>query len=376
MKIALVHDYLGEFGGAERVLAALSDLYPDAPIYTAFWRPGEAWKRFQSKDVRVSWAQSIPGFSTRLHSPLRFLAPYVWGSFDFSSYDVVISSASWYITKGFGSRGAKAHRPVEICYCHTPPRWLYGYPTSVSWQKYPIVRTYAALVGFFMRQYDYEAAQRVNVFVANSEHTKARINKFYRRDSTVIYPPIVIPKKSTVKKENYYLVTSRLVGGKGLPLAVEAANILGIHIKIAGAPAGYSTEYQSLLEKRRGNVELLGFVSDHELVSLYQKAKGFLALATDEDFGMTPVEAMAAGTPVIAYRGGGYTETVIEGKTGIFFSEPTVSSVVDAIQRFEKRSWDPAVCRAEAERFSVSVFRRRIKTLVDEAVGGVVALDY
>ncbi len=362
MKIALVHDYLGEFGGAERVLAALSDMWPDAPIYTAFWRPGDAWERFKNKDVRVSWAHHIPGFATKLHSPLRFLAPAIWNSFDFSDYDVVISSASWYVTKGFGTRGGSEQKPIEICYCHTPPRWLYGYPTSVEWQRYAWVRVYASLVGFFMRHYDYSAAQRVNYFIANSQNTARRIEKFYRRESEVIYPPVELLPTPKVKKEDYYLIISRIVGGKGLALAVEAAKKLGVRLKIAGAPAGYATEYQDLLARSGGGkgIEFLGFVSDEELVRLYAGARAFLALATDEDFGMTPVEAMAAGTPVIAFRGGGYLESIVEGKTGIFVDVPTVESVVQAIRRSEKISFLAEDCRNQAEKFSKKRFQNEL----------------
>ena len=282
MKIALVHDYLGEFGGAERVLLALSDMWPDAPIYTAFWRPGDAWNRFKHRDVRVSWAHAIPFFATKLHSPLRFLAPAIWNSFDFSQYDIVLGSSSWYVTKGFLKKG----NAVEICYCHTPPRWLYGYPTSIEWQKYAIVRWYAKIVGFFMRQYDARAAMRVNYFIANSQNTARRIQKFYRRDSTVIYPPVHIPSFRDVARGDYYLVISRIVGGKGLDLAIGAAKKLGIRLKIAGAPSGYAMELQKLIATAGKTVEFLGYVSDKELTRLYAGARGFLALASDEDFGM------------------------------------------------------------------------------------------
>lgn len=370
MKIALVHDYLGEFGGAERVLLALSSMYPDAPIYTAFWRPGPAWDRFKTKDVRVSWAQAIPGFASRLHSPLRFLAPFIWRSFDLSEYDVVISSASWYITKGFGNRGSPStgsgrSKTIEICYCHTPPRWLYGFPTSIEWQRYRVIRWYAALVGFFMRQYDYWAAQRVNYFIANSNNTAKRIDKFYRRSSEVIYPPVDIPVRPRVKKEDYFFIISRIVGGKGLALAVEAATTLGLRLKIAGVPAGYSREYKDLRTKSGRTVEFLGEVTDKELAKLYAGATAFLALATDEDFGMTPVESMAMGTPVIAFRGGGYVESVIEGKTGIFFDAPTPASLIKAIKKFQSMHFLPQDCVAQAQKFSTSRFKKRMAEFVD-----------
>src|SRR3989344_3568477 len=192
MKVALVHDYLNEFGGAERVLLALSEIWPKAPIYTAFYRKGStAYERFRDKKIIASWAQRIPFFA-KLASPLRFLAPLIWGSFDFSDYDVVITSAGWYVTKGVirspgnqvirtsGKKGKNPDipttrhpdNPIEICYCHTPPRYLYGYTTSVDWQKYWPVRAYALVVNHFMRVYDFEAAQRVNYFIANSQNVR------------------------------------------------------------------------------------------------------------------------------------------------------------------------------------------------------------
>ncbi len=346
MKIALVHDQLNEFGGAERVLVAMSELWPGAPIYTAYCKKGSpAWERLKHKDIRTSWMQYL----YPLASPLRFLAPAIWNSFDLSGYDVVLGSSSWYVTKGFKKKG----HAIEICYCHTPPRWLYGYPTSVNWQKYPIVRAYATVVGFFLRQYDYNAAQRVDYFIANSEETKRRIQKFYRRDSTVIYPPIDLPKVLNVKKENYYLFVSRPVGSKGLDLALAAAKKLGFYLKIVGAN-GSSNK----------NIEFLGYVSDTELARLYTGAKAFLALATDEDFGMTPVEAMAAGTPVIAYAGGGYKESVIDGKTGILFT----GDLASAIRKFETMTFRAEDCIAQAKKFSKERFKKELKSFVNAHV--------
>ncbi len=357
MKVALVHDYLNELGGAERVLLALSEIWPKAPIYTSFYKGGSpSWERFRDKDIRVSWAHYIPFFSTYLHSPLRFIAPLIWNSFDFSKYDVVIGSAGWYITKGF----RKGKNTIEICYCHTPPRWLYGYKTSIEWQKYWPIRIYGIIVAHFMRMYDFEAAQKVDYFIANSKNVAARIWKFYRKDSKVIYPPVELPNVGNVEKGDYYLVISRIVGGKGLELAVAAAQKLGFKLKIAGVPAGYYTEYKKLSEIAGKNVEFLGYVSDKELAKLYKGAKAFLALATDEDFGMAPVEAMLAGTPVIAFRGGGYIESVIDGRTGIFFNEPTVESLVEAIKQFNHLAIQPSDCINQAKKFSKEKFKREM----------------
>ena len=390
MKVALVHDYIKEYGGAERVLEALVELYPDAPIYTAFYNKDSlAYQKFKERTIHPSWVHYIPFFSTYLHSPLRFLAPLIWSSFDFSSYDVVISSASWYVTKGFGKKKAK---PIEVCYCHTPPRWLYGYKTSIEFQKYWPVRIYAAIVGHFMRMYDFSSAQKVHYFIANSKETESRIQKFYRRDATVVYPPVSLPLESTLpagrqgimnppaiafakrwraghessKKKDYFFVLARIVGGKGLDLAVETASKMGFPLKIAGVPAGYYTEHEKLQKIAKDNVEFLGYVSDEQLVKLYSEAKAFLALATDEDFGITPVESMLCGTPVIAYHGGGYKETVIEGETGIFFDTVAVGSLALAINKFNTVKWDKKVIQKHAEQFSKERFQKEIKEFVEK----------
>lgn len=367
MKVAIVHDYINEYGGAERVLEELHRIFPDAPIYTAFYKKGSsAHSRLIDAHIISSWAQNVPFFIDKLHSPLRFLAPLIWGSFNFSTYDVVITSASWYVTKGI----RKGEKTREICYCHTPPRWLYGYKTSIEWQKYWPVKLYGTIVGHFMRMYDYKAAQKVDVFVANSQEVQSRIKKFYRRDSVVIYPPVFLPfiPQKNIKKEDYLFVVARIVGGKGLSLAVEAAEKLNMKVKIAGAPAGYYTEYKSLSRKAVKNVEFLGHVTDRELTSLYSKAQAFLALSQDEDFGITPVEAMLCGTPVVAYYGGGYKETVVDGKTGVFFKEYSTEGLVGAIEELKKLTIKPEDCRKQAKKFSPEVFDARIKSLVSKAV--------
>lgn len=401
MKIALVHDYLGEFGGAERVLEALAEIYPDAPIYTAFFRRGPAWERFKNRDIRVSWAHYIPGFSAFLYSPLRFLAPLIWNSFNFSGYDIVITSASWYVTKGVVSKSktrlpagqGQSKRPIEICYCHTPPRYLYGYQTSIKWDNL-IVRVYSTIVNHFMRLYDWNAAQRVDWFIANSREVAARIKKFYRRDAVVIYPPVSTLNGNetrnverhtldvtetrivTDKRKTYYLIVSRIVGGKGLELAVEAANKLKVPLKVVGSPAGYSGTYEELKKKAGPTVEFLGFVSDEELAELYAGAKAFLALARDEDFGITPVEAMAVGTPVVAFAGGGYLETVVDpstssgqAATGTFFEDYSVGGLVKAIKKLDKMSIKAEDCINQAKKFSKERFKKEIENFVNKHAG-------
>lgn len=381
MKVAIVHDYIKEYGGAERVLEALTEIYPDAPIYTAFVKKGSpAWERFKHKKIHTAWVNAIPFFATKLHSPLRFLAPTIWNSFDFSDYDVVITSASWYVTKGvvdplIGT--SKGKRPIEICYCHTPPRWLYGYKTSVELQKYWPVKLYALLVGHIMRMYDFDSAQRVDYFIANSKEVQGRIKKFYRCDSTVIYPPVMLyglkEENKKQKTGDYYLIVTRIVGSKGLDLAVQSAKKYGFKLKIAGATAGYYTGEKDLSAVAPENVEFLGKVTDEELVSLYSGAKAFLALAVDEDFGITPVESMLCGTPVIAYFGGGFKETVIEGKTGIFIREYSAEALGTAVQQMDKLRKEQgtrivAQCQKQALKFSKERFMKEMQSFVASRV--------
>ena len=374
LRVALAHDYLGEFGGAERVLMALSEMFPAAPIYTAFVRPGPAYERFKHRDLRPSWAQKIPGFATKLHSPLRFLAPLIWESFDFRDYDLVISSCSWYITKGILTRPETVH----IAYIHTPPRYLYGYPTSINWQKYWPLRVYARVVNHYLREYDFVAAQRPDILIANSENIRRRIQKFYRRDAAVVYPPVELVRtkdegRRTKEIREYFLVVSRVVGGKGLKLAVQACTQLELPLKVVGSPAGWSSELKEIQEISGPTIEFLGYVSDEELIKLYAGAKAFLATAKDEDFGMTVVEAQLAGTPVIAYRGGGYLETVIEGKTGVFFDEYSVRGLKKAISSLrgaQRRGnlFDPKEIKTHAEKFSKQRFVKEIRKIIEKAI--------
>jgi len=397
MRIALVHDYLAEYGGAERVVEAMHEIWPDAPVYTAFvdWKKlGKHADRFKSWDIRPSWVQGF-WLIQKLISPLRFLAPYIWQSFNLSGYDIVITSSGWFIPRGVkaGRRNSKGDAfkatplrglPMQICYIHHPPRNLYGYATGSNLQKYWLVRLYTIFVNFFLRNYDFKTAQKVDYFIANSKETARRVEKFYRRESTVIYPPISQNSKSEyrnpkqiqnskLKSENYYLSVGRLSWAKRVDLIIEACNTLQVPLKIVGI----GNEEEALKKIAGPTVEFLGSVSDEELAHLYRNAKALIFTALDEDFGMVPVEAMAEGTPVIGLSQGGVKETVIDarsassgqGATGVLFDEPTVRSLTNAIQRFEKLSkgkdWTRE-CMKQAEKFSVNVFKRKLSAFVRE----------
>lgn len=364
--MALVHDYLKEFGGAERVLMVLHEMFPQAPIYTAFVTPGStAAREFSDARIIPSWANWLIRYKN-LHSPLRFLIPTIWESFDFSGYDLAILSSSGYLTKP-----VRIPRHVRvICYCHTPSRFLYGYETSVEWKRYPIVNIYGSIVAHFFRLYDFLGAKRVDQFVANSKNVAGRIKKFYRKDAMVVYPPVALQgdplrgKGSPYKKGDFFLVVSRIVGEKGIPMAMEAANKLGIKLKIVGEFAGLRWEENKINKQKSENIEFLGRVSDEELAKLYAGAKVFLCLEQDVDFGMTPVEAMAAGTPVVAYASGGYLESVVEGKTGTFFHKYDVESLMEAMKRVQEIKFKKEDLRKQAEKFSKEKFIEKFNKLL------------
>jgi glycosyltransferase involved in cell wall biosynthesis len=379
MKIALVHDYLREYGGAERVVEAMHEMWPQAPLYTSFvdWKAlGAHAGRFKEWDIRTSWVQHN-WLVKKFHSPLRFLAPKIWESFDLSGYDVVISSSGWFMCRGVkaGRRqetsDKRQERPLHICYIHHPPRNLYGYATGSDLQKYWPVRVYATVVNFFLRQYDFETAQKVDYFVANSKETARRVSKFYRRESTVIYPPVEIHDlrfkiNDLRRKQGYYVSVGRLTYAKRIDLAIEACNKLKLPLKIVGK----GKEEKYLRSIAGPTIEFVGGVSDSELDQLYARAKALIFCALDEDFGMVPVEAMAHGVPVVALAQGGVLETVIDGKTGVLFDEPTVESLVKAIKHFDisiHRSVTAKACIAHAKKFSKERFKKELKSFVEKA---------
>ncbi len=360
-KVALVHDYLVTFGGAERVLLALHEIWPHAPVYLAIYNPqtlGRHWHKFQHWDLRPSWFQKLP-FANRLISPFRFLLPYIWESFDLSSYDLVISSSAWAMSKAVLTPSTSKH----VCYCHTPPRFLYGYPGARPWQHHKLVKLYAHFINHHLRIYDYLSSQRVDYFIANSQEVARRIQKFWRRQAQVIYPPIDIPAVlPSSPKRNFYLYVSRLVSYKHPLLAAKACHHLRRHLTIVG---------QGPLEKKVAHfatqspyIHYLGHISDQRLHHLYQQAKALIFPAESEDLGMVPLEAAAWGTPTIAYYSGGAKETVRPQNTGLFFSKLTQPSLIHAILKFEKNNWSAKICYQWARRFRKENFQKAIRRFV------------
>jgi glycosyltransferase involved in cell wall biosynthesis len=362
MKVAIVHDYIKEYGGAERVLEALCEIFPQAPVFTSVYLPsylGPHEERFKKINIKTSWAQYLP-FKAKLISPLRLLSPFIFKSFNFSGYDVVIVSQ----TGAYFPNSIKKKKARLITYCHTPPRYLYGYATAREWKKKAVFRFLGETANHFLRIIDYKSSQNVDYFIANSENIKKRIRKFYGKDAYVIYPPVLAPNsnpKST--KKNYYLAGGRLARPKHIDLIVETFALNGKRLKVFGkAFAGYGEE---LRQKAKENIEFLGEVSDEDKYKLMEEARAFIFASEDEDFGITPVEAEALGTAVIAYKSGGVIETVRENKTGIFFDTLATSSLEDAIEKFEKNKFDSEYIKKQALKFSDKMFRQEIKDFVE-----------
>lgn len=377
MKTALVHDYLKEIGGAERVLLALHEMFPEAPVYTAYKFP-EYWGHYRDElekwDIRESWGKWLP-FLPKFLSYYTILSPLFFSKMDLSEYDLVIISA----TGGYFPNGVKVGTKTKvITYCHTPPRFLYGYPTARNERNKWYFKPISLVVDHVLRMVDFKWAQRPDVFVANSKNVANRIRKFYRRESVVVYPPIsVLPLSSPPKLGgDYYLIVSRIVGSKNIELAVATANKYKFQLKVAGRPIGSAGERIAALIKGP-TVEYLGEVSEVEKQRLLAGAKGFLALESDSDFGMTTVEPMMCGTPAIAFRNGGYLETVVDPSTssgqanGVFFNELTPEGLWRAIQRFNKLKWDRKVITQSAEKFSSERFKKEMLELVAKYAGNV-----
>jgi len=372
MKIALVHDYIKEYGGAERVLEALHEIWPDAPVFTSVYLPeflGPHQERFKDWNIKTSLLQFLP-FKSKLISPIRLVAPFVFRTFDFSKFDVVIISATGaYSPNSVQVKRPKTkdQRPIHITYCHTPPRYLYGFATAREWKNNLIFRILGEIANHFLRLIDFKSAQNVDFFIANSKNVAGRIKKFYRKDSTVIYPPVEMNQESRIKnqgKKDYFLAGGRIAKPKHIDLIVETFKKLNLPLKIFGRNfAGHD----SLFMIHNSNIEFLGEVSDEEKMELMKNAKAFVFAAEDEDFGITPVEAMSVGTPVIAFASGGVLETVVENpsassgsSTGIFYRFNDLNHLSEAIKKFEEAKFNKEFIIKHAQKFSKERFKKEI----------------
>lgn len=359
LKIAIVADWLTVYAGAERVVYEMHKLFPNAPIYTSLYNEG-ACPLFKDANVRESGLRFLP-FARRMHKIYMPLMPGAFERMDLSEYDIVFSS-NHSASKGVITKPGTLH----ISYCHSPMRYVWD-------QSHAYMRGFKFLspLGIFykpvlhrIRMWDRVAADRVDSFIANSDYVGRRIKKYYDRKSEIIHPPVDLQKFSPAGHgtRDYYLALGRLIPYKRFDLAVEAFNKLGKPLKIVGR----GSELGRLKRMAKGNVEFLGKVSDSELREIYQNAKA-LIFPQMEDFGIVPLEAMACGTPVIAYGQGGALETVKDGKSGLFFKEQTAASLVKAVKAFEKKRFSPEKVAETVKSFSSARFQRELRHFVEKA---------
>lgn len=359
MRVALVHDYLNQYGGAERVLEAFCEIWPEALIYTLIYDKEKTGGAFEGRRIKTSFLQKIP-FAKSHHRPFLMLMPLAIEAFDFSKYDVVISDSASF-AKGIITRPKTLH----ICYCHTPTRYLWD-----DSHKYVREFSYPAfikkLIPFFMsylRVWDEAAGFRPDKFIANSQCVKERIKKYYGQEARVINPPV----KTDIfyiaeKSEDYFLAAGRFLSYKRFDLTIQAFNRLGWPLKIVGA----GPELKRLKKMAGSSIEFLGQVTDVKLCSLYAKCQAFI-FPQEEDFGIVAAEAMASGRPIIAYSAGGALEMVKDGETGILFDEQSVDSLVGALEKFKRSNFDPQKIRQHARQFDREIFKRKIREFVEES---------
>ncbi len=361
MKVAIVHDWLNQYGGAELVLEALKELFPDAPVYTSIYDPGAMPPFYRQWDIRTSFMDRLP-FVKSHHQPFLPLYPLAFESFNLSGYDVVISNKS-----GFCHGVITRPETVHICYCLTPTRFVWDFHEYIRGEEVgKLARKLLSPFLLFLRQWDRLPADRAGFFVAISREVRERIRKFYRKPSEIIHPPVYTSRfHISPEQDDYYLVVSRLVPYKRIEIAVEAFNLLKRPLLIVGEGRARAS-----LERKAGpTIRFLGRVSGEELARLYARCRA-LIFPGREDFGIAPLEAQASGRPVIAYAAGGALETVVEGKTGLFFHEQTPEALAEAVLEFERRAadFDPEAIRESAERFDVRHFREKMRLFVRFAV--------
>ena len=360
LKVAIVHDWLVSYAGADRVVDCMHHVFPDAPIYTLVYDKEKMPAWFRSYDIRTTWVQKLP-FATKLYKKMLPLMPGAFEALDLSEYDLVLSSASS-CSKGVITRPDAVH----ICYCHTPIRYVWDFYYTYRANANPLVRAVMPSQMHKLRQWDKCAADRVDYFIANSRYIAQRIKKYYRRDSDVIYPCVHINQSPFVEKEDFYLVVGRFTWYKRMDLAVAACTKLGRRLVVIGT----GDEEARLRSMAGPTVEFKGGgLSDEEVRGYYLRAKAFL-FPGEEDFGITPVEAQSAGTPVLAFGRGGACETVEDGRTGLLFHAQTVDSLAACIEKFEAEgvACTKEEIRAHSLRFSEERFEEELRAYCERRV--------
>lgn len=357
MNIAIVCDWLTNMGGAEKVILALHQMFPQAPIYTSVYN-AERMEGFENARIYTSKLQKYP-FAKKKHQIYLPWMPKVFEEFDLSAYDLVISS-SHSCAKGIITKPKTLH----ICYCHTPMRyaWENSHKFIQEYHANKLMKFMAPILMHKIRLWDRLSAERVDEFIANSKYVAKRIEKYYRKPARVIYPFVDAKKfQISASKKNYFLAFGRLTSYKKFDLIVEVFNALGLPLKIVGT----GVAYDSLKRMSGPNIEFLGHVTDSELENLFAHAQA-LIFPQIEDFGIIPLEAMAAGCPVIAYAGGGALETVIDKKTGLFFKEQNAASLKGAVEKFQTLQFNSKEIREHALTFDRKVFQEKMLQFIEE----------
>ena len=366
MKIAVVHDWLVTNAGAEKVLSEIIHLYPEADIFALvdFLSEEERKEIIMGKEVHTSFIQYLPFSKHRFRNYLP-LFPMAIERFNLTAYDLIISS-SWAVAKGVKTSNKQLH----VNYCHTPIRYAWDlyeeYTKDLRGvKKYVVQKTLE-----YLRRWDYRVSSRVDFFIANSHFVKKRIATNYGRDAVVIYPPVDTHAFTLrVNKEEFYVTVSRLVPYKKVSMIVKAFNKSGKKLVVIGS----GEEQQYIASIAQENITILGWQKRELIIEYMQRARAFV-YAAEEDFGIVPVEAMACGTPVIAYGVGGIRDSVIENETGVFFTEQTPDSLNTAIETFESRYFDTIAISKHAKKFSKEIFQNRFKAFIcaklDERVNG------
>lgn len=364
MKVAIVHDFLTKTGGAEKVLEVLHQMFPDAPIYTSLYSKGGTKGIFEKKDYTIipSYLNKNPDWIIR--KPKLFLGKLskAMESFDFSEYDIVISSSN-----SFAHGVITKPKTFHLTYCHSPMRYAWDwYHEYMKENKigFNFKGLYIRNLLYNIRIWDKVASTRTDYWLANSINVADRIKKYYGKDSELLYPPVDVKRIDINENisDDYYVIVSRLEPYKKIDLAISAFNLLKKPLVIIGT----GSELENLKAHANQNIEFLGWQSDKSVIEYIRNSKA-LIFPGEDDFGLTPVEAMACGRPVIAYKKGGATETIIDGKTGIFFEDSTAKSISDAVELMEKNYLDfsPRECRRQAEKFSKEIFITKFQEILD-----------
>lgn len=356
MKIALVHDSLAEFGGAERMMQSFLRLFPSADVFTSFYDKHvleEFFPGLSMKKLHPSWAQGTPLMSRG--SLFQCFSPLVWRTFNFDTYDVVISNSAYFL-----SNTVFTDKTLHIQYIQSVPKNIFGQLPKSPFQKIIPYSGYIAKL--------YKKSLGKNILV-NSRNVQVTLNKLFGIQSIVLYPPVKTSFGVIIKRNpTYFVVVSRLDSTKGIELAIQACNHLGYSLKIVGK--SNDDAYEAYLRGIAGkNVEFLGLLSDEEIVKVYQYAKAFLFTARNEDFGIAPLEALAAGVPVVSFYGGGPKETLVDGQTGVFFYNYDWQSLAQALERLSSFSFDVPALYAHARRFSEARFHRKFVRYMKERLG-------